>query len=45
LLVSPKSLSSGGFEVKYRSEKESELVSIENVLERVKALIDNCGKQ
>jgi len=41
LLVSPKSLSSGGVEVKGRSEKESVLVSIDNAVEMIKGLLDN----
>ncbi|MCK5428282.1 MAG: proline--tRNA ligase, partial [Anaerolineales bacterium] len=41
LLVSPKSLSNGGVEVKRRAEKESELVFIDNAVEKIKGLLDN----
>ena len=41
LLVSPKSLSNGGVEVKRRAEKESELVLIDNAVEKIKGLLDN----
>jgi len=41
LLVSPKSLSSGGVEVKRRNEKESALVSIDNAVDKIKELLDN----
>jgi len=40
LLVSPKSLSSGGVEVKLRGQKESELVSIADVVQKIKGLLD-----
>jgi prolyl-tRNA synthetase len=41
LLISPKSLSNGGVEVKRRNEKESELVSIDNAVDKIRALLDN----
>jgi len=41
LLVSPKSLSSGGVEIKRRNEKESALVSIDNAVDKIKELLDN----
>jgi prolyl-tRNA synthetase len=41
LLVSPKSLSGGGVEVKLRGEKESEMVSTDSAVRKIKALLDN----
>ena len=40
LLVSPKSISNGGVEIKRRSEKEAETVSIGNTIEKIKSLLD-----
>ena len=45
LLVSPKSLSSGGVEIKLRSEKASELVSTDSVIDKVKGLLDNSERE
>ena len=41
LLVSPKSLGNGGVEIKRRGEKESEIVSIDSTVEKIKGLLDN----
>lgn len=40
LLVSPKSLGSGGVEIKLRTEKESELIAVDSAAERIKELLD-----
>jgi len=41
LLISLKSLGNGGVEVKRRGEKESELVSIDSAVEKIKGILDN----
>jgi len=40
LVISPKSLSQGGVEIKRRSVKEAETVSVGNAAERIKSLLD-----
>jgi prolyl-tRNA synthetase len=40
LLISPKSLGNGGVEVKRRDEMESALVSVDNAVDKIRALLD-----